>query len=391
MNDPLPFLKRVFFFKDLGPNELATIARLLKEQTFSKGSVIFREKDDADRFYILESGRVGVYKNYDSLSSRLLATHGSGHFFGEMALVDSLPRSATVIAEDDTLVLYLNRSDFQDIIQTCPGIALGVMTSISLLVRSSNEVFIEDLRQQNRELEKANIELKKAQEELQKRERLFTLGKFSSLILHDLRNPLSQAQAIVSIINEHHGKSNPDLDKDLSRMNVVLKRIERLCNEFLDYSRGDIRLNMQVTSAKLILEAVLEPFSEKFLEDKVMLNTSILYEGPVFADEDRLIRALGNCVDNARKAMRPEGGTLTIKTSVKDKYLEFLISDTGEGMTGDVLSHVFEPFFSASKSGGTGLGMLITKNIIEAHLGSISIKSEKDKGTEISIKIPLQV
>ncbi|MDA3940627.1 MAG: ATP-binding protein, partial [Spirochaetia bacterium] len=70
--------------------------------------------------------------------------------------------------------------------------------------------------------------------------------------------------------------------------------------------------------------------------------------------------------------------------------LQFRVNDTGEGMSPDIQKHIFEPFYSSSRGGGTGLGMVIVKNIVEAHEGELTISSSKGNGTEIKIALPLR-
>ena len=114
-----------------------------------------------------------------------------------------------------------------------------------------------------------------------------------------------------------------------------------------------------------------------------------LFDEPVIVDSERILRALQNVADNACKAMASGGGTLTLRSAKDGDRLVFELADTGEGMAPEVLAHVFEPFYSASGQGGTGLGMLIVKNIVEAHGGCVSLSSEQGKGTSVFLALPL--
>ena len=106
-------------------------------------------------------------------------------------------------------------------------------------------------------------------------------------------------------------------------------------------------------------------------------------------DTERVFRALLNVADNARKAMSQVGGTLTLKSCRNGDKLILETIDTGEGMSSEVLAHVFEPFYSASSQGGTGLGMLIVKNIVEAHGGTVHLNSRPGEGTHVLLSFPL--
>jgi signal transduction histidine kinase len=390
MNDReyFDFLRRVYFFKDLGDDEIKLVARSCSEEEYAPGDILFVEGSTADRFYIVIEGRVEVWKNYYDPKPDLLAIHGPGHFFGEMALVDELPRSATVVAKDPVRVLYLFRDDFRRLIRERSSIALSVMTAISFMVRSSNELYVEDLRKRNKELEKAYRDLEQAQAERLRGERLSTLGKFSSLILHDIRNPLSILKGQIQLMSME--MDEPDkLRGHIGASLAEVERLERLASEFLDYSRGEIRLDMAVTRPRELFEEVKKRVAERMRRSKIDCEVEIRYDEPVILDAERILRALQNVADNACKAMS-KGGKLTLISSRESDLLVFEVRDTGEGMDETTLAHVFEPFFSASGSGGTGLGMLIVKNIVEAHGGHVRLSSQLGQGTSVFLALPLR-
>jgi signal transduction histidine kinase len=161
-------------------------------------------------------------------------------------------------------------------------------------------------------------------------------------------------------------------------------RLDRLASELLDFSRGDIRLNMQIVNLDEFIDKVIATLDERFKICHIDIDTDISYKGPVLIDAERMVRVFLNLADNARKAM-PQGGVFKIKVFEKEKNYLFEISDTGVGMSDNVKKRIFEPFFSFSERGGTGLGMSIVKSIVEAHEGSLFVDSEKNKGTCFTI------
>lgn len=383
------FLRRVYFFKDLEDEEIDLVAAKCVEEEHAAGDILFVEGSSADRFYIIIEGRIEVWKNFYDPKPDLLAVHGPGHFFGEMALIDELPRSATVVAKDPVKLLYLYRDDFKRLIRERSSIALSVMTAISFMVRSSNELFVEDLRKRNEELERAYAELERAQAERLRSERLSTLGKFSSLILHDIRNPLSVLKGQLQLM-ELHACDPERLGAHIRASLSEVGRLERLASEFLDYSRGEIRLDLSPTTATELFARLSESIRDRLTAADIKLRAEVLCAEPLLLDAERVLRALHNVVDNARKAMSGDhGGVLSLRAFRDGKSLVFAVSDTGEGMDAEVLAHVFEPFYSASGKGGTGLGMLIVKNIVEAHGGSVRLNSEPGRGTTVYLAFPL--
>jgi signal transduction histidine kinase len=386
MNDYYDFLRRIFFFKDLSDREILLVANACHEERHSSGDILFLEGSAADRCYIVLEGRVEVWKDYNEAKPSLLGVHGPGHFFGELALLDELPRSATVVARENTRVLFLYREDFRNLIRDHSSIALSVMVSISFMLRSSNEVFLEDLKKRNTELESAYRELEEVHADRLRNERLSTLGKFSSMILHDIRNPLSMLKGLMQlmILNLHEPEK---LEGHVRNALAEVARLENLASEFLDYSRGEIRLNLGVTTASWLFKRVEESIRERFRASGLSVVTDCRLEDALLLDGERILRALLNVADNARKAMSP-GGVLTLRAFPQEDANVFVLEDTGEGMGPEVLAHVFEPFYSSSKAGGTGLGMLIVKNVVEAHGGTVEVKSEPGRGTRVRLSIP---
>jgi signal transduction histidine kinase len=387
--DWFPFLRKAYFFKGLDDDEIRLVASACVQEERDPGDIIFVEGATADRFYIVIEGRVEVWKNYYDAKPDLLAVHGPGRFFGEMALIDELPRSATVVAKDRATLLYLYRDDFRRLIRERSSIALSVMTAISYMVRSANEAYVEDLRTRNAELEKAYAQLEGVQAERLRSERLSTLGRFSSLILHDIRNPLSNLKGQLQLMD----LSPCDPEKLRARIAASLAevgRLERLANEFLDYSRGEVRLDMSIIRPSEILARIEDGQRDRLASAGIRFEVEVRYDEPVILDADRVARALQNLVDNARKAMSAKGGTIKLKAYRSGAHLVLEVADSGEGMSSEVLSHLFEPFYSASGRGGTGLGMLIVKNIVEAHGGAVRVGSKKGVGTRVLLRFPLR-
>lgn len=388
VSDHFTFLRDAYFFKDLSDEELRRIEGFCKEDRFGPGEVIFRENSPAERFFIVLDGMVEVWKDYSAPHPDLLAVHGQGHLFGEMALIDDLPRSATVVAKTETRVLYLFRQEFERILHENVSISMSILKSLSAMVRKSNESFVEDLRRQNRELETAYLELKSAQQELLQAERFSNLGKFSSMILHDIRNPISIVKGYGELL-QMFADDSAKVREYATNVVRESERLNRIASEFLDYSRGEIRLDMQIVSVDQVIERMIECVGESLASRhiEVVINNSI--HEPVLLDQERIVRVLINLVDNARKAMR-RGGTLTITVERQESLAKISVADTGEGMTEGTRERIFEPFYSSSEDGGTGLGMVIVKNVVEAHRGTLQVESEEGRGTTVTITLPLR-
>lgn len=229
-------------------------------------------------------------------------------------------------------------------------------------------------------IENANM----AQEMVQS-ERLSTVGRMASTIIHDIKNPMSSIRLYAQIL-----KKNLVDEKSVKMAEEIMKTIDRfvaMTQEILDFSRGVSQMNFEkVETAKLLDEVTF--FIGKNLEKKnIDLIKNINYEGEIVLDYDKMFRVFYNIIGNAADAM-PEGGALMIQVFKDENMINFVFKDSGIGMTKEVKSKIFEPFFTHGKKHGTGLGMAIVKRIVDDHCGKIEIESEPGKGTSIIIKLP---
>jgi signal transduction histidine kinase len=171
----------------------------------------------------------------------------------------------------------------------------------------------------------------------------------------------------------------------------MIHQVDRFVNmtqEILDFTRGVSATNFQELEFSEIMDGVLS-FIEKDLEkNNVKLRKNAQFKGIVKMDQDKMVRVFYNIASNARDAM-PQGGSLTVATSERNGYVRIDFTDTGTGMPEEVKKHIFEPFMTYGKKHGTGLGMAIVKKVIDDHKGRIEIDSEMDKGTTISIHLPV--
>ncbi len=383
------YLRKVPFFANLSDEEIRSIMSHCREDEFSPGEVVFYEGDTADRFYIVMEGEVEVWKAYDTPDADMLAVHGEGKLFGEMALVDNLPRSATVISRVTTRVLFINEQEFQQILQKNAHVALAIIRSLSSMVRKSNETFLEDLKKRNEELTEANRKLREAQKEVVRNERLAALGKFSSMILHDIRNPISVIKAYADMLISGglvEGKPKGYVEK----IRFETERLNSMANEMLDYSRGEIRLDMSVVRMREFIQEVCDFARQRINAREVEIYCEEGEDVSAMFDHDRILRVGKNLVENARKAMGRRG-ELSLWYERTGDSVKIGVRDTGEGMSEEVMEHIFEPFYSFADQGGTGLGMAIVKSIVETHGGDIDIESAPQEGTEVTFTLPLRV
>ncbi|TVR68962.1 MAG: GHKL domain-containing protein [Spirochaetaceae bacterium] len=385
MTRAIGILQHAYFFQDLPGPVIEAIAAVCHPLEYQAGEVVFQEGSRGDRLYIVLTGLVQVWKNHGSPDASLLSEYGPGRLFGEMALVDRLPRSATALAMQHTELLYLDRQDFHGLVTRYPELAMSVMRSLSAIVRESNDSFVADLNHRNRELQRAYRQLEEAQQELIHHERLSSIGKMSDMILHDIRNPVAVLKGYATMLEQV--ADDPARVREFARrVSTEAQRLSHMAGELLDYARGEVRLDMSVVAPSAVIAAAVAYEQAYARVGGVSIETRIENDQPVVLDFDRVVRALLNLLDNARKACRA-GGRIELVATRREGVTAFIISDDGEGMPPEVRARVFEPFYSRS-TGGTGLGMMVVKNIVEAHGGSMEVSSEEGKGTSIIIQLP---
>ena len=132
-------LRKVPLFSQLAPSDLERVSEISRERAYPRNSVILFEDDPGDALYVVAQGQVKVVLIGEDGREGILSGMGDGEFFGEMALVDDEPRSAHVIAMEDSTLLVLRREDFQGILKQTPGIALALLRELSRRLRRVDE------------------------------------------------------------------------------------------------------------------------------------------------------------------------------------------------------------------------------------------------------------
>lgn len=233
-------------------------------------------------------------------------------------------------------------------------------------------------------VQKRTGELKKTQAELVKSERLAAIGELAGMIGHDLRNPLTGIKNSAYFLKKKGYELPPEQNREmLDTIDKCVDYSNRIINDLLDYSR-EIHLILEKTSPKNILEESLKLIN---LPEKIQI-TNQLNESPIMqVDPDKIKRVFINLIKNAVEAM-PEGGKIIVNAREVKDNIEIFFSDTGVGISDEALPKLFAPLFT-TKAQGMGFGLAICKRIIEAHKGSIVVKSVKGQGTTFTLTLPL--
>ncbi|HVT65573.1 MAG TPA: ATP-binding protein [Mycobacteriales bacterium] len=243
-------------------------------------------------------------------------------------------------------------------------------------------------------LEDSMSELERTQEQLVRSERLAAIGELASVVGHELRNPLgviTNAHYLLRTVLERN-QVDPDATRHLNTAEREVGAATLIVGDLLDYARARQPVTAPVDVGALIteIESVLPAPPEVTVTREEEPNLPF-----VQADRDQLRQVLLNLLSNAYEAVQanvhagagPNGGIVTIRTSSNDGKVSVDVVDTGIGMDDETRAQVFEPFFS-KKTRGTGLGLAVTRRIVDSHGGLIRIDSEVGRGTTFTVEFP---
>ena len=214
-------------------------------------------------------------------------------------------------------------------------------------------------------------------------------------ISHDLRTPIAGIKAMVETLQDTAIDDKQVALDFLTRINGEVDRLTQMVTELTELSHietGKAELRRVPTNLNYLIEEVVGQMRPQAESKPVTITTDFNSNLPVIkVDKDRIRQTLTNLVHNAIKFNNP-GGKVTITTTFDNESAIVSMSDTGIGISKEDLPHIFERFYKADKArsqGGSGLGLAIAKHTIQAHGGSISVKSEEGKGTTITFDLPL--
>ena len=234
-------------------------------------------------------------------------------------------------------------------------------------------------------------EQKQMQEKLIKTERLASVGEAATMVGHDLANPLQyirNATYLVKGVIQHAQPSSfvPDMAKAQKMLEIIeesLAYADHIVLELKDYTTDRAPLRGQADINVLIDESL----RNMKIPDEVAVKRQFTQVPLLRVDANQLKRVFQNLVENAVDAMS-QNGTLTITTREFDGSVEVEFKDTGKGIPDEIRTQLFKPFYT-TKIKGMGIGLAICQKFVQAHNGTISVKSEKGRGSTFTVKLPI--
>jgi signal transduction histidine kinase len=355
-------------FRNLSRGELNALQQIAQKKTFAAGTDIFREGDNGDGVYVVKDGLVDISVGVAQGTRRVFAQVGPGEMFGEMAVLEMKPRSATATAVRASTVYFIPRDELLVMVEHSPTLALELLREISQRLRVFDRRYLEEILQA---------------------ERLAVVGRFARSIVHDLKNPLN----IIGLTAEL--ASTPDAAPEFRRKSATtirkqVDRISELIGEILDFTQGT-RADYVLASADY--GAFVEQLLEEIRPEVELKGARLELEGPppsvkLPLDPLRLRRVFQNLIHNATDAM-PDGGKILVRLRLAEAELVTEIGDTGPGIAPEIAGKLFEVFATYGKAHGTGLGLSICRKIIEDHHGRIWARNQPAGGAMFSFALPV--
>ena len=347
--------------------EFQDLQKTAELRSYSAGDIIFSQGDLGDGFFHIESGEVEISAQISNDERRVFARVGPGEIFGEMAVLDDGPRSATAIAGTDTRAYFIGREELFRILQDNPEAMIRLLRFFSHRIRNTNQQYVDEVIQA---------------------EKLSVIGRFARNIVHDFKNPLN----VIGLAAEMAAAEWSDEKtrfSSLERIQRQTHRITNMLNELLEFSRSDgqqpllSRQNYPQYVRELLLD--IQP-------DLLEKNIDVVFDCrppniPVRIDPQRITHLFVNLIDNAADELR-RGGTIAITITTGNEVVTTQIEDNGPGIAPEIAAKLFQPFATHGKAHGTGLGLSICEKIVHDHGGRIWVDPAAPKGARFLFTLP---
>jgi len=352
-------------FAGITADLISDIGATVELAHYDADDVIFDEGERGDSFYLVVEGSVRISKCGRAGLQETLSYIQPGDFFGEMALIDGQPRSAKATAAEPTVLGGISAESFAHMLELAPSnLHMNFLRSVVERLRGIDSHFIT---------------------EVMRTERLSMVGTMANSIIHDLKTPIQALSSCTSLIAER--VQDPQIKQFIGMMEKANGMMVDMVQELLDFARGQSSLQLARRPAQALIEE-LDAQLFRIVPPNVHLFREIQSCDEIKVDTGRLARVLLNLIKNAIEAM-PQGGVLFLAMKQEDGQVNIRVSDTGCGIPAELQSKIFEPFVTHGKAKGTGLGMAIAKSVVEAHEGTISLKSAAGRGTTVEIALPV--
>ncbi len=215
--------------------------------------------------------------------------------------------------------------------------------------------------------------------------RLATVGRLLASVLHDLKTPITVVSGYAELLASKSG--DQESLEYLDHIRRSLAQISGMAEEIIRFSKGERQLLAANVRIDEFMERFMGQLKPQLEAQQIELRYSIRTSGRIRVDEEKFLRAFNNIVCNAIEVMGP-GGRLTIEVDRVGNEVVFGFTDTGPGIPEKIQGSIFESFVTMGKDQGTGLGLAVAREVVEAHHGKINFSTVQGEGTTFLISLP---
>jgi len=377
--DKISLLRQAF--KGLSADELQEMATATQIRAYPPDHIMCHEGAYEEVFYVIADGSAAVSKNISEQDGeRILRVAGKGDLVGEMALIQNVPRSATVRAITDCTVLEMNKKDFETLLGRSPSMAINIIRTTLDRIRENDLMAIRVMQNTNKVLH--HLDRNKME--------------FIQVAAHELRTPLTVLKGYVNVLNSFPEiKTNAALVEVMDGIIKGADRMHEVVNTMLDVTRIDSE-TLKIRAVPVPLKRIFNQLTSDFTKAAAERNIEIIIEQDedtpgINADPTLIQKALYHLIINAIK-YTPDGGKVILRSRPvtlenNAQGVEFSVTDTGIGLDAEHHELVFEKFYQVGdvaihssgktsfKGGGPGLGLAIARGVARAHGGRAWVES----------------
>ncbi len=387
-------------FKGLTENELHAMAAMSQLCTYPPEHTLCHEGAYEEVFYIIADGIATISKNISEHDGeRILRIASKGDLVGEMALIQNVPRSATVRTLTNCTVLEMDKKNFEIMLSRSPSMAINIIRTTLDRIRENDQIAIQDLQNTNKVLHHLD------------RNKL----EFIQVAAHELRTPLTVLKGYVNVLNSFPEiKTNPVIHEVMEGIIKGADRMHEVVNTMLDVTRIDsetLKLRATPVLLKRVISDTVHELAKAAIERNIEITIAEEAETPnINADPALIQKALYHLIVNAIK-YTPDGGKVVVRSypitmEKNTPGVEIRVQDSGIGLNAEHHELIFEKFYQVGdvsihssgktsfKGGGPGLGLSIVRGVARAHGGKVWVESSghdevKLPGSTFYLQLPI--
>jgi len=389
INSRISILKKIGLFASVSDDILFKISETLTTRQLLCNETLFCKGDFDHTLYFVVNGCVKAH-----IGEYTYAIFHQNQYFGEYSLLDSSPRSTSVTALESTVLLGLDQASFFSFLDTNPSITRVMLIDLISRLRDYNTLEAE-LTAKNNEIVRQKEELEVQRKQLESINS--TKDKFFAIIAHDLKNPFSTVLGLSELLTKDFESFAPEKQKIfISQIHKYSKNTFNLLENLLQWSMlqtGRMSLHPKLISLSEIISSNVELLKGNALQKEISIESKITSDGFVYVDVGMITTVVRNLLSNAIK-FTSQKGKIQIDTFKEKNFVRVSIKDNGIGISMEDQLRLFKidsnPItIGTSMEKGTGLGLILCKEFIERHGGTIEVESTIGKGSTFSFTIPI--